>query len=185
MTGGNWAWDVPVAVCDQMITAGATRNTMYCPNNPDQNVDGLWGGPGGYSQGYRVTGYAFTFPGTASVTSTNQNPKTIPAPITFGPTTYSAPPTTDRPLIADVVLSMVGQGTATPAAEAGYQWQHVPGGYTGAPGAPFPGHRTSHLNRNFPQGGNIGMIDGHVEWRKMQLMLCRTSLTDGDPEFWW
>jgi prepilin-type processing-associated H-X9-DG protein len=35
-------------------------------------------------------------------------------------------------------------------------------------------HRTSHLNGTMPVGGNLGMLDGHVEWRNTDFLL-----------FWW
>jgi prepilin-type processing-associated H-X9-DG protein len=49
-------------------------------------------------------------------------------------------------------------------------------------------HRTSHLIRGFPVGGNIGMLDGHVEWRKFQYMFPRTNPSVNGvpiPTFWW
>ena len=70
MTGGNWAWDVPVNIVTTVLQSGATRNIFYCPANPGQNVDGLWNFA---LPTFRVIGYGFTFPGTASVINTNQN----------------------------------------------------------------------------------------------------------------
>jgi prepilin-type processing-associated H-X9-DG protein len=33
---------------------------------------------------------------------------------------------------------------------------------------------TSHLtNARIPYGGNMGMLDGHVEWRRFQDMIAR------------
>lgn len=40
--GGAWLWDLPRATRDAFVRSGATRDTMYCPLNPEQNVDGLW-----------------------------------------------------------------------------------------------------------------------------------------------
>jgi prepilin-type processing-associated H-X9-DG protein len=36
-----------------------------------------------------------------------------------------------------------------------------------------------------PAGGNVGMLDSHVEWRKFQQMLPRTDPSSGAPVFWW
>jgi prepilin-type processing-associated H-X9-DG protein len=36
-------------------------------------------------------------------------------------------------------------------------------------------HRTSHLNGTMPVGGNLGMLDGHVEWRRFQQMRVRNT----------
>ena len=35
---------------------------------------------------------------------------------------------------------------------------------------PSPPYRTSHLSGRMPAGGNIGMLDGHVEWRQFGQM---------------
>jgi prepilin-type N-terminal cleavage/methylation domain-containing protein len=172
MTGGAWAWDLPRSVADLMIQNGCTRDIMYCPANPDQNVDGLWN----YTT-YRVIGYALTFPGTASVTASNQNKSLIPQPVPSGLPTgpYPPPPNSDRVLLADVTLSLPGQGDYSQ--KNTYQYVNIKGGFA------VP-HRSSHVTRNFPQGGNLGMLDGHAEWRKFQFMFPRTD-TGGSPTFWW
>jgi len=55
--------------------------------------------------------------------------------------------------------------------------------YVGIPGA-FPKlpHQSPHLNGNMPAGGNLLMLDNHVEWRKFNAMTIRTI--QGRP-FWW
>ncbi len=173
MTAGAWAWDVPLNVAASMLSSGATRNTFYCPANPSQNVDGLWN----FTTAIRVAGYAFTYPGAASVDPTNQNPNMLGQ----GIKTLGTVSTSDRVLLADVCLSLPGQSAVSQ--ESTYQWIKIPGGYA-PPG--WPGHKTSHLNqKNFPTGGNLGMLDGHVEWRKFQFMLPRTDPTGAPPVFWW
>ena len=173
MTAGAWAWDVPINVAALMLSSGAIRNTFYCPANPAQNVDGLWN----FNGAIRVAGFAFTYPGVASVDSTNQNPNMLGQ----GINTLGTVSTSDRVLLADVCLSLPGQNVVSQV--NGYQWIKIPGGYA-PPG--WPGHKTSHLNqKNFPTGGNLGMLDGHVEWRKFQFMHPRTDSAGGSPEFWW
>ena len=44
-------------------------------------------------------------------------------------------------------------------------------------------HSSAHLNRQIPAGGNLGMLDGHVEWRSFDKMVIRTD--GSDPAFWW
>jgi len=51
----------------------------------------------------------------------------------------------------------------------------VQGGY------PKP-HRAPHLKGIVPLGGNVGMLDGHAEWRKFEVMIPRTV---NGPYFWW
>jgi prepilin-type processing-associated H-X9-DG protein len=38
--------------------------------------------------------------------------------------------------------------------------------------------------RTFPQGANLGMIDGHVEWRIFRRLIPRAG-GNGDPYFWY
>jgi prepilin-type N-terminal cleavage/methylation domain-containing protein len=184
--GAAWAWDVPdsglLPIVSFLMRNGCTRNTMYCPANPSQNVDGLWnfGIPN-----FRVIGYAMTFPHTASVTMSNWNYHiTSETHTAENGTVYPPGSLSDRPLLSDVTLSLPPQANATPSVSANYQWINIPGGYKGTPGAPFPGHRTSHLAGKKPEGDNIGMLDGHVEWRKFAQVLPR-SLPGGSPIFWW
>jgi prepilin-type processing-associated H-X9-DG protein len=43
---------------------------------------------------------------------------------------------------------------------------------------------SAHLDRRFPAGGNLAMLDGHVEWRKFEDTTARTS-SGSSPVFWW
>jgi prepilin-type N-terminal cleavage/methylation domain-containing protein/prepilin-type processing-associated H-X9-DG protein len=185
-----WPWDVvdnPVA--QLMLSSGCTRDIFYDPGFPEQNNNGAWNYAGG---GVHVTGYAYAWWLTPSLTPTNQNIKTVPTPI-VDPTRPGAngilgtPSATDRPLTACCTLSLNGQNTPTPTAEAGYQWINITGGLFNPDGTKFQ-HRTAHLKGNVPRGGNIGMLDGHVEWRKFELMQPRTTASVNGvpiPTFWW
>ena len=102
MTAGNWAWDIPCNVADLMTASGTQRHIMYDPGYPRQDCDEAWN----YAvPAFRFVGYAMTFPGTASVTATNQNPSIIPQPIRDGTATYRAPSASDRPLLACTTIS--------------------------------------------------------------------------------
>ena len=48
-------------------------------------------------------------------------------------------------------------------------------------------HSSAHLNPGgIPAGGNLIMLDNHVEWRKFDKMYVRTSPNgSGLPPFWW
>jgi prepilin-type N-terminal cleavage/methylation domain-containing protein/prepilin-type processing-associated H-X9-DG protein len=171
-----WAWDVPDdPLMKSMLASGCVRGTLYCPANPDQNADELWNWP----YGYKVTGYAFTFPNTPGILSTNWNYKLTPQSIQYGQLTLPAPSPSKRPLIADSTISQPGQDSPVPSYQSGYNWTKVQGGWTKL-------HRTSHLIKASPTGGNIGMLDGHAEWRKFNYpMLPRTDPASGSPTFWW
>ena len=175
-----WAWDIPEEpLMRNMLASGVVRGTVYCPANPEQNNDTLWNWTVSGTSGYRVTGYAFTFPNTPGIRSTNWNHKLTPQAITYAPgLAYPAPSPSERPLIADVTISQPGQNSPLPANQTAYNWTKINGGW--------PNHRTSHLNKASPMGGNIAMLDGHVEWRKFKFpMLPRTDPNSGAPTFWW
>jgi prepilin-type N-terminal cleavage/methylation domain-containing protein len=174
VSGGLWAWDIPYGPCDSILRSGITRDIMYDPSNPGQNVDAFWN----FSAVYRVLGYAMTLPGTASVIQSNQNPTLIPQPIAIGTILLPAPDPSRRVLTAGAVLSQGGQNVT--ANKMIYTYVNVPGGYPG-----FGGHRSSHLDRNgrYPTGDNSVMLDGSGKWVRFQDMICRTQGTT--PGFWW
>jgi prepilin-type N-terminal cleavage/methylation domain-containing protein/prepilin-type processing-associated H-X9-DG protein len=172
MTSGNWAWDLPWKVGDLMTQSGTQRNIMYDPGFPDQNTDELWNY---VPNSFRVIGYAMTFPNTASVSKTNQNPSVVPTSITFGAITYPPPSPSVRVLSACATISRPGEGNISNRAA-----NH----YTGVNGGWSKAHRTAHMEKVLPSGGNLGMLDGHVEWRRFTVMIPRTD-AGGSPYFWW
>jgi prepilin-type processing-associated H-X9-DG protein len=195
-----WPWDVPTSTTDVLLNSGLpgdssdntpgnrdaddgnygfglTRDVLYDPAFPLQNADGLWN----YQpNSFRVIGYAMTLSGLTTVINTNQNPTIVPQPLSIA-LTYPPPPApSQRVLVADVTISQTSENQTDPASRASYKYTGIAGGYN-APG--FPGHQTSHLRMGMPDGGNLGMLDGHVEWRQFQDMTPRT--TGGSPVFWW
>lgn len=187
-----WPWDISdQPIMQTMLTSGCTRDVFYDPGFPDQNNTAAWN-----YFGVHVTGYSYAWYNTPSLTVTNQNKSTIPGPL-FDPAApgnsgnHPAPVVTDRPLTACITMSGNPPGYSPPQnipSQAGtYQWQNLTGGLHNPDGSLFL-HRTSHLIRGFPVGGNIGMLDGHVEWRKFQYMFPRTNPSVNGvpiPTFWW
>ena len=172
MSSGNWAWDMPWDVSDVITKSGANRAILYDPGFPEQNADVHYN----YAPNvFRVIGYAMTFPGTASVTATNQNPSTIPSTISVGGTSLPAPSSSERVLTACCTISKPGQGNiVNPYLN---EWTGIYGG------SPIM-HRTAHMAGRIPSGGNVAMLDGHGEWRKLKAMIPRTD-PGGSPYFWW
>ena len=84
-----------------------------------------------------------------------------------------------RPLVADATLTDSGS-SSNYADMLHYNWSDIDGGYVynGHP----KGHLSAHLNGLIPLGGNIGMLDGHVEWRNFTNMQARD---DDSPYFYW
>ncbi|MGO8698020.1 MAG: prepilin-type N-terminal cleavage/methylation domain-containing protein [Limisphaerales bacterium] len=211
-TNGYWAWDMDAYLANQMIGCGTTPRTWYDPGTapkfgpvdwfgsvPYGNVpggnpslwcwDGLpWPDPGAKAtDGVRVIGYAQTFYGTASytgvyVTNTNQKLTAVSTPPTFEyPGGVLVGSLSQRPLVACATLNNTGNSDDYTKMLT-YNWTDIDGGYMYA-GA-YKGHISAHLkNATVPEGGNIGMIDGHVEWRPFRQMIDRTAT--GSPYFYY
>jgi prepilin-type processing-associated H-X9-DG protein len=152
---------------------GASRAALYCPANPGQNIDNLWNYVPNY---YRIIGYSMTLSGGPSISGTNWNATLTPQPILYGPIIGPPALASQRVLVADATLSQSGQDNE--ASRSSYNYSSIQGSYA----APM---RTSHLDRSLPAGGNLGMLDGHVEWRSFQAMHVRTPQGSGTPVFWW
>jgi prepilin-type N-terminal cleavage/methylation domain-containing protein/prepilin-type processing-associated H-X9-DG protein len=186
--GQYWPWDVPDnPLMQSMLSSGCTRDLFYDPGFQEQNNNGAWN----YGA-VHVTGYAYAWQKTPSITATNQNRLITPTALVDtskpGSPTYPAPSVSDRPLTTCITMSAIGQNDPTKVAT--YQWSGITGGlfWPVVPVATLFKHRTSHLNGNRPNGGNIGMQDGHVEWRKFVRMLPRTNPSVNGvpiPVFWW
>ncbi len=177
----NWPWDFEATSFSTLIKYGATRNMVYCPANPGQNIDGNWFYGGGT---IHTIGYAMTFPGPGLL-FTNINASLIPKSFPFGPIIIPPPAASKRVLVADAVISAHGQTNASSVSTYDFS-VNLTGGAIGPNDAPFH-HRTNHLLGPLPSGGNVGMLDGHVEWRKFKDMISR--MDPGDPAttltWWW
>jgi len=187
-TVGYWIWDLPRTSADAMLSANMTfQKSCYCqgmmPPFNDQDFVNLWNyGAGG---GFRVMGYAFTLDGTPALIKTNANPSLYPQPVQFGPLTMMPGPSSERALVADASISEPGQHDENKRYDGGYNYTRIMGSYPKA-------HTSAHLKGGVPAGGNVGMLDGHVEWRRFQMMHVRGYGGVGGaqdngtcPTFWW
>lgn len=184
MSAGHWAWDIPRSVADSIVDGGTSPLIFYCPANGftkddfmAQWVEFISNPPS--TNDYRVIGYAMTFPGTACVLLTNQNPSTFPEAITDSNTgiSYPALPASERILTADATISKPGQANIV---------NRSLNTYVGIDGAYVKKHRSAHIRGAYPSGGNVAMLDGHIEWRKFDNMYPRSDATlTGTPVFWW
>jgi prepilin-type N-terminal cleavage/methylation domain-containing protein len=184
--GGVWPWDVPVTTCDLLTQNGTQRRIMYCPSFTDANLDYFWDNLG---NPIRITGYVQTFPGSGSLNATNINSSIIPQSIPYPALgiTYPAPSVAERVLLADATISRTGQ--SNPSLAGNYQFTGIGLGGPPPPGQPNFLFTTVHLDGNRPAGGNLNMLDGHVEWRKFNNgsspMVPRNNSAGLTPVFWW
>ena len=194
-SGGYWAWDTAINIEIFMTNNGTTYKTWYDPGvEPrfgDADFLALWN----FTSGYGVIGYALTLHGTASYGTdgnwhfgTNTNPKLGITSVQDGNVTLPVV-ISQRPLVACATLCVdpgapptVDNGyAALNAAELGYNWTDVPGGYAIHHEAP---HLVSPSTGSIPEGGNVGMLDGHAEWKRFKQMLPRAG-GGGDPMFFY
>ena len=186
MDKGYWAWDMRQGVGDKMEENGTKFKTWYCPalNPPfdERAWQILWdwainpSAANPQEEGFRVLGYAQTFPHTKDLISDYWNEDLTHTPsiqIAYG--IYQQDTLSDRVLLADVVISDYGQNDF--AKRDTYNYTSVQGGF------PVP-HRTAHLNGKMPAGGNIGYLDGHAAWRKWTYPM-KPHTSTGPPCFWW
>ncbi len=178
-TPGYWAWDLPWAQGNTMLSSGVLWKTFYCPGTgwrfaETNNYDLFFN----YARNsFHVVDYALTVPDLANLNATNINTKLTPQQIQYGPLTLPPAPPTDRVLDADATLRAInGPGPQ-------YDWKNTQGGYQYPPGT-YLDHTSAHLNGSVPAGCNVGYCDTHVEWKKFQKMVLATT-PGASPEFWW
>jgi prepilin-type N-terminal cleavage/methylation domain-containing protein len=188
-TPANWLWDVPTNTADLLTQSGTQRHIMYDPSFTDQDADALWNFTN--NPAIRVTGYAVTFPDIANYHSvashlviSNINFSFIATSLKTDPlgNTMPAPSPTDRVLISCAIISV---GTSTT--------DLLGDGFNAVKGAWSDVHHTAHLNGAIPAGGNLAMLDNHVEWRKFRVnpgaIIHSQGIAAGGAgtgvNFWW
>ena len=182
-TGAWWPWDLPAKAANAFVKNGGTRKILYCPGFSKQDNDELWAFTTSQTaevatdnaSGYRVIGYAVAFKGSGRVHATNITESMNPASWRIAAGVEINPPPVQRVVAADGTLS-IGANERTRTQN---RYTKIDGGWRG--------HQTAHLTgRNYPEGGNLLMLDGHAEWRKFDKMSVRTTSNDsGNPAFWW
>jgi prepilin-type N-terminal cleavage/methylation domain-containing protein len=175
---GFWAWDMRNDVGERMEESGTKYKVWYCPalgpQFSEQDFENLWN----YG-GYRVLGYAQTFPNTKDLEPNDWNVNLTTTPtiqISFG--IYEKPTLADRTLFADVTISPQGQNNA--AMRNSYTYIGIQGGY------PVP-HRTAHIKGRLPSGANVAYMDSHIAWKKWEARNWASRTVPGatGPTFWW
>ncbi len=174
-TAGFWAWDMAWATGNS-ITQYVSFKKLYCPGTSvrfsEQDNANLWNWAPGAG---RVLGYVPAIAGQGIIT-TNLNTTLTPQRIQVGSVFLPAPSPSTRVLIADATISdNPTDNHAGFVAGAKYNFTSVLGGYS------VP-HLSPHLNGFTPAGGNLAMLDGHVQWRNFSDMDQRAINGRG---FWW
>jgi prepilin-type N-terminal cleavage/methylation domain-containing protein len=164
---GNWPWDMPAGAVAAMLQQGFARHILYCPSFAKQDTDELWNFA---LPSFRVLGYAFATKDAPRVRYTNVFQKLTPQSMLIQGQSYLPSPS-EAIMAADATIS-----------EGDNEINRTKNDYTHIQGGWVHQHMTSHLNNKLPAGGNVLMLDEHVEWRNFDKMHVRTT---GDPSFWW
>jgi prepilin-type processing-associated H-X9-DG protein len=169
--GGNWLQDVAVNTVHFMLKSGMTREMFYCPSNANHQKDNdlFWT----YANktwnphlnrfendsNFIVSGYCFIWQTTQVdrpeiVRYQNDDTRKIWVKTTQEKQSGS------RELCIDSIMGVPQSNT-----KYGRNFSQVPGGIW-AESQVYD--QTSHLKSDEPAGGNIGFLDGHVEWRAFE-----------------
>ncbi len=181
--GANQPWDLRDFSGDYLSQSGAPYKVWYDPgtyqNFSDVDFRSFWN-----SSGYeaandpilRVVGYTETLYGIGGYAngnleySTNMNQKLNGNPITLNG--RSLPIVTSTRVLTSCVAITSGEPDTLATMERSL-WTDLPhNSDPDVPGSkPFT---SSHMvNARLPFGNNLGMFDGHVEWRRFQDFIPR------------
>jgi prepilin-type N-terminal cleavage/methylation domain-containing protein/prepilin-type processing-associated H-X9-DG protein len=168
-TGGGWLQDVAVNTVHFMLRTGLTRQMFYCPSNTNHQKyndyfwlfnNQSWNGKRFTNEnGFIVSGYCYLL----QLAPPAQRPDIIRYQKDTEKKVWLKSTTQQHPASKEVVVDSI-MGAPKANTKYGYDFRQVQGGI-------FTEHgvydQTSHLKNDFePAGGNIGFMDGHVEWRK-------------------
>ena len=191
-TGSYMPWDMKQSAGDYMGANSAPYKIWYDPGMDKiyspQQIRAMWMNSTAASGGEapRITGYAQTFAsaGRAGHPLHGPGPWYFSTNINLKLNISTVSPTTEasvslpirgasRVLIACATITLPANLSSSLSAMNSFQWAGLPHSLDAlVPGTiPFS---SSHLVRGtIPSGANLGMIDGHVEWRPFRQMIPR------------
>jgi prepilin-type N-terminal cleavage/methylation domain-containing protein/prepilin-type processing-associated H-X9-DG protein len=195
-TGAHQAWDMKVADGTYMAASGAPYKVWYDPGTyqffGDADWLAFWNNGTAEFEGedaLRIVGYTLTFYGISLYAdtgswefSTNINKKLTTEPISLNGTSIHVNPSS-RVLLACATITSGGNLSQNLKTMESYLWTGLP--HSDDPDVPGKKPFTSaHLvNGRIPSGANLGMFDGHVEWRPFQRLIPRAGA--GGPCFYY
>lgn len=183
--GAAWPWDLTMAPARFFLNVGLQKKNFYCPSTEPRFTDwenwqapgqarNLWDYSTNQTSGIHIAGYTLAYWGSLTLSPTNQNKTIQTEPINIGGS-YLVVPTSQRVLVADVILS---NGNGLPG------YLRPENNYVSIAGGFYLTHLSAHLNGQIPAGHNLGFKDGHVEWRPFDATVVpRTG--NIVPYFWW
>ena len=171
-----WPWDIDIRTINYMLKTGMKKEMFYCPSNNKMLKNMMWylefaqaEWDGRYLTGpegaYILAGYVFIMDSENGDRAREQpirNAEKKTGNSKKWLRTLNQKNSASSELVVDRVAGEEKSGT-----KHGYEFERS----------------TSHLKNNEePTGGNIGFLDGHVEWRHFNLMENRYG---NRIIFWW
>jgi prepilin-type N-terminal cleavage/methylation domain-containing protein/prepilin-type processing-associated H-X9-DG protein len=196
-TGTHQPWDLNFAVGTYLAAGGAPYKVWYDPGTYQTFGDADWlafwnnASPEfDFEEAPRVVGYAETLNGIGLYVnvgpwefSTNINQKLSPEPISENGKLLQVSPST-RVLLACATVTSANNLSLDLRIMESFIWTGLP--HSDDPDVPgFKSFTSAHmLNSRIPAGGNLSMLDGHVEWRPFQQFIPRAGGNEG-PAFYY
>jgi prepilin-type N-terminal cleavage/methylation domain-containing protein/prepilin-type processing-associated H-X9-DG protein len=189
---GRWLWDMPRQTTDGLVDCGAKAPSFYCPGlTASVNERDLYGDPGnpntpegwwnynGAAGKRRLVGYASMIKRSGSTaTSMESSGYLTPGGEFVSKLTHTN--STTKEMFVDATVSRGTDdfvGVPSNTTKSGF-------------------HRSAHMDKSKPSGGNILFLDCHVGWRRYRLpiptqatpgrnnMLIMYNTNDRDVRFW-
>jgi prepilin-type N-terminal cleavage/methylation domain-containing protein/prepilin-type processing-associated H-X9-DG protein len=198
-TGAYQPWDLQKTAGTSLAASGATYKVWYDPANLEYN-DADWVTfwtnslveNSEYDQAFRIVGYAETFYGIFEYDnsgewdfSTNVNQKLSAEPVTTLNGTQMLIIPSARVLVACVTITNPNNLTDVLTTMERYSWSNLPRSQDPDVPGTKPFSSAHMINAKLPAGGNLAMIDGHVEWRPFQQFVPRAAGVGYGPAFYY
>jgi prepilin-type processing-associated H-X9-DG protein len=179
-TGGYWPWDVPKSTGISILhymgkdlsgPAYPPQDVFYCPSNYVQQVNrSMYWNFGGYFE----SSYSFLW--YAPWNGNGKNPVLGTGNKQWVRSTYIEN-ADKQELVLDAILSQ----------KKNYDPAMFPNGNFGQiKVGGMANDNSNHLKTmKEPYGGNVGFVDGHVQWRPFSEMQIRWKYGNADPYWWW
>jgi len=162
---GSWLWDLHGSAADGITESGARRKILYCPGLTAsvKDLDLWWWYPNGAQTSvHRVTGYGWLIKRSSGNMDSQLQPgkrflvKTTDTNAVLAEVTF------------DAVLSEGLNNFANVSSASGI----------------VNIHKSAHMEKSRPAGGNILFLDGHVSWRQFREMRAWYNTNNRDIRFW-
>lgn len=185
---GSWLWDIDIDTVNFMLESGMTKEMFYCPANSDMQkyMDHFWEYRCTWD-GQKLTGddTAFIVSGYCYILDDEQHDRSRDFVIRndenkTGPKKWLRTTSDKNAGNAELCIdSTLGQVDSS--MKYGYNFGTITNG--GTWNSEGIADSSNHVKSDSePYGGNMGFLDGHVEWRNFRDMEIRYKV---DPCFWW